>query len=125
MTTNIILTKGIYDLIKDHVRRKKVTKEQEEILTKELKTAKQILRCELSEEIVSVNRSVLIKNTITNEEATFNFVGPKRAKAGKNRHSILNEVGLATVGYKTGDTVKWPTENGEKIFEILKVTSTE
>ena len=44
MTTNIILTTGLYDLIKDHLRRKKVTAEQENILTKELRHAEQILR---------------------------------------------------------------------------------
>ena len=48
MSTNIILTTGTYDLIKDHIRRKKVNKEQEEILTNELKYAQQVLRKDLS-----------------------------------------------------------------------------
>ena len=33
----ILLTTGVYDLIKDHIRRKKATLEEEEVLLKQLK----------------------------------------------------------------------------------------
>lgn len=44
MSEHIIVTTGIYDVIKDQLRRKKVTPEQEIRLANELKTAKQVLR---------------------------------------------------------------------------------
>lgn len=37
MSEQIIVTTGIYDMIKDHVRRKKVTKQEEALLLEELK----------------------------------------------------------------------------------------
>ena len=64
MTTNIILTTGLYDLIKDHLRRKKVTAEQENILTKELRHAEQILRRDLADNIVTVGKKVTIKELL-------------------------------------------------------------
>lgn len=121
MTTNIILTTGLYDLIKDHLRRKKVTAEQEDILTKELRHAEQILRRDLAENIVSVGKKVTIKELNSNEEYQLNFVSPEKAKPKKNRHSILMDEGLATIGYKTGDVIEWPTLAGAKKYEILNV----
>ncbi|MFV0139024.1 GreA/GreB family elongation factor [Empedobacter falsenii] len=121
MTTNIILTTGVYDLIKDHLRRKKVTAEQEDILTQELRHAEQILRRDMADNIVSVGKKVTIKELNSNQEYQLNFVGPEKAKPKKNRHSILMDEGLATVGYKTGDVVEWPTVDGAKKYEILNV----
>ena len=121
MTTNIILTTGVYDLIKDHLRRKKVTAEQEDILTQELRHAEQILRRDMADNIVSVGKKVTIKELNSNQEYQLNFVGPDKAKPKKNRHSILMDEGLATVGYKTSDVVEWPTIDGVKKYEILNV----
>lgn len=107
---NIILTTGIYDLIKDHVRRKKVTVEEEVLLLHELKKATQVLRRDLPEDIVSVNRRVTYKDCTTNEEKTVVFVGPERNKVSKNRISILSDEGIAMVGYKEGNVVEWPAK---------------
>lgn len=121
MSENIILTTGIYDLIKDHLRRRKVTKAQEDILTEELRGAKQVLRKDLPADVVAVNRKVKVVEKTTNEEFEVALVGPKVAKPKKNKYSILSDIGIATVGYKVGDIVKWPTESGEKQYEILEV----
>ena len=118
---NIILTTGIYDLIKDHVRRKKVTVEEEVLLLHELKKATQVLRRDLPEDIVSVNRRVTYKDCTTNEEKTVVFVGPERNKVSKNRISILSDEGIAMVGYKEGNVVEWPAKKGSLKLEILKV----
>lgn len=121
MTTNIILTTGLYDLIKDHLRRKKVTAEQENILTKELRHAEQILRRDLADNIVTVGKKVTIKELNSNQEYQLNFVSPEKAKPKKNRHSILMDEGLATIGYKIGDVIEWAANDGTKKYEILNV----
>ncbi len=121
MTTNIILTTGLYDLIKDHLRRKKVTAEQENILTKELGHAEQILRRDLADNIVTVGKKVTIKELNSNQEYQLSFVSPEKAKPKKNRHSILMDEGLATIGYKIGDVIEWPANDGTKKYEILNV----
>jgi len=121
MSDNIILTTGTYDLIKDHIRRRKVTLKEEEILTNELKTASQVLRRVLPADIVCVNSIVTYKNHITDQEKTVTFVGPKRSKPSKNKISILSDEGIAMVGHKTGTIIEWPAKKGNLKLEILKV----
>lgn len=121
MSQNIILTTGIYDLIKDHVRRKKVTLAEEELLLKELKKASQVLRRDLPLDVVSVNRRITFRNHTSNEEKTVVFVGPKKSKPSKNKISILSDEGIAMVGYRSGQTIEWPSKKGTLNLEILKV----
>lgn len=119
--SQIILTTGIYDLIKDHLRRKKVTVEEETLLFAELKKASQVLRRDLPEDVVSVNRKVTYKDHVNNEEKTVVFVGPEKTKTSKNKISILSDEGIAMVGYKVGKLIEWPSKKGNLKLEILKV----
>lgn len=121
MSQNIILTTGTYDLIKDHVRRKKVTPQEEELLLGQLKKATQVLRKNMPEDIVSINRKITYKDHLNNEEKTILLVGPEKAKTSKNKISILSDEGLAMIGYKVGDLIEWPSQKGNLKLEILKV----
>ena len=125
MTQNIILTTGIYDAIKDHLRRKKVTKNEEVRLTSELRNAVQVRRRELPENVVTVDRKVTVKDHTLNKEEEYIFVGVAQARQKKNKHSILSDMGLATMGYKVGDIVEYPFKDGERRIEILKVENWE
>lgn len=118
---NIILTTGIYDLIKDHIRRRKVTPAEEAVLTSQLKHAEQVLRKDLPEDIVTVDTRVTIKNHSTSEEKTYIFVGPDKAKRKNNTESILSKIGLALVGCKEGDTVNWVLDGAHSEVEVLSV----
>lgn len=121
MTNNIVLTTGVYDLIKDHLRRKKTTIQEEQILVEQLKSSKQILRRELPSDVVTVNCEVKVRNFSTNEEEKYLFVQTNREKIKKGKYSILSPIGLAIVGNKVGDVITWPFEDGEKKIEILGV----
>ena len=121
MSNKIILTTGIYDAIKDHLRRKKVSHNEEVRLASELRNALQVRRRVLPEDVVTVNRKVTIKDLSQNKEEEYIFVGVAEAKPKKNKHSILSDMALATVGYKVGDVIEWPFRDGERRIEILKV----
>ncbi len=121
MSENIILTTGVYDVIKDHLRRKKVTVEEENRLLAELKGAKQVRRRELPADVVTVNRKVSIKDHTLDTEEELIFVGLADAKPRRKKFSILHDMALATVGYKEGDIIEWPFRGGERKIEILKV----
>ena len=121
MSDQIILTTGIYDAIKDHLRRKKVSPNEEVRLASELRNAQQVRRRALPEDVVTVNRKVTIKDLSQNKEEEYIFVGVAEAKPKKNKHSILSDMALATVGYKVGDVIEWPFRDGERRIEILKV----
>jgi len=118
---NIILTTGIYDLIKDYIRRRKVTPAEEAVLTSQLKNAEQVLRKDLPEDIITVDTRVTIKNHNTSEEKTYVFVGPDKAKKKNNTESILSKIGLALVGCKEGDTVNWVLDGAQSEVEVLSV----
>lgn len=121
MTQEITLTTGIYDLIKDHIRRKKATPEEEETLRLQLKNAKQLTRKNLPLDVVTVDAKITVKNLDTDQEEIYTFVAPDKAKKRNNTESILSTMGLALVGCKIGDVVKWNVGEEEKQFEILNV----
>ncbi|MDX1270868.1 GreA/GreB family elongation factor [Bizionia paragorgiae] len=121
MSKNVILTTGIYDMIKDHVRRKKVTKQEEELLLLELKNAEQVYRRDLPEDIVTVNRRVKIKDHTENKEKEYTFVSTTKTNPKKGKLSILCDVAVATIGRQVGDVINWPFKDGERKLEILMV----
>lgn len=121
MTQDILLTTGVYDLIKDHIRRKKTTLKEEEILLLQLKKSKQVTRKSLPLDVVTVDAKVTIKNLQTDQEEIYTFVAPDKAKRRNNTESILSTIGLALVGCKVGDEVSWDFEEGEKKMQILNV----
>lgn len=125
MSEHIIVTTGIYDAIKDTLRRKKVSIGEENRLTEELRKAKQVLRRDLPEDIVTVNRKVTLKDHTLNFEHEYIFVPSTREKLKKNKHSILSDIALAVVGYKVGDIIDWPFRDGERKIEIVKVEAWE
>lgn len=121
MTQEILLTTGVYDLIKDHVRRKKATLKEEEILLLQLKKAKQVTRKNLPLDVVTVDAKVTVKNLETDQEEVYTFVAPDKAKRRNNTESILSTMGLSLVGCKVGDEVNWDFQDGEKKMQILNV----
>ncbi|REC48037.1 GreA/GreB family elongation factor [Chryseobacterium pennipullorum] len=125
MSDQIIVTTGIYDAIKDTLRRKKVSLEEEKRLTAELRKAKQVRRRDLPTDIVTVDRKVTLKDHTLNFEHEYIFVPSIKEKLKKNKHSILSDIALAVVGYRVGDVIEWPFRDGERKIEILKVESWE
>lgn len=121
MSENIVVTTGIYDLIKDQIRRKRVSQAEEEILNNELRTAKQVLRRELPEDVVTVNRKVTIKDHTNNNEESYIFVDSNKERKKKGKYAITSDIAMATVGYKKGDVITWPFRDGERKIEILNV----
>ena len=121
MSKSLILTTGVYDMIKDHVKRKKATPIQEATLLAQLKSAKQVTRKELPEDVVNIDTRATVKYLDNNEEEVFTFVAPDKAKRRNNTESIMSTMGLALVGYQAGDKLTWSFEEGEKEIELLKV----
>ena len=121
MSENIVLTTGIYDLIKEHLRRRKTTLQEEQILLDQLKSARQVLRKELPTDVVTINCEVNVKDVETNEEQKYLLVDASKEKVKKGKYSLLSPIGLAMVGNKIGDVIEWPFEEGTRKLEILSV----
>lgn len=121
MSENITVTTGIYDAIKEQIRRKRVSIPEEKRLAEELKNATQVLRRDLPEDVVTVDRKVTLKDHTNNTETEYLFVPSSKEKIKKNKHSILSDIALSVVGYKVGDVIDWPFRDGDRKIEILKV----
>ena len=67
----IVLSTGMYDLLKEELRRRKLSLYNEHKLALELKNAQQVLSKDIPENIVTVNKSVRLKDVNTGEEFTY------------------------------------------------------
>jgi len=120
--TPIIITRGIYDLLKVFVNKKKLSKHNELKLEQELKYAHQVLRKNLPDKIVDLNKMVKVKEVGSDLESTINLVSPQKARRKHNTVSILSPIGIALLGYEEGAILSWEMPEGIKSYEILEVS---
>ncbi|MEJ2905575.1 GreA/GreB family elongation factor [Pedobacter panaciterrae] len=120
--TPIILSTGIYDLLKDHLRRRKLSRYNEAKLELELKHARQVLRNELPADVVTVDTNVKVKEMELGKEFIYKLVAPAKARRKHNTLSILSPIGVAILGYTKGAIVQWEMPEGIKKYQIEDVT---
>lgn len=122
LDTPVILTTGIYDLLKEHIRRKKLSKANEAALEAQLKKARQVLRKDLPADVVTVDTLVTVKDLETGDTQEYKFVGPDSAKKKNGTVSILSSMGIAMIGYPAGAVIEWEFNEAIKKNQIIKVT---
>ncbi len=118
---SIILSRGIFDLLKDHVKRKKLSKFNELKLENELKYASQVLSKDIPANVVTVNRQVRVIETQSGEEFVYKLVSDGVAKRKNGTLSILSPIGVAIMGYSVGAEVTWEMPTGVKTYRITEV----
>lgn len=122
-SASIILTTGMFDLLKDQIRRKKLSPSNEANLVEQLRNAKQVLRKELPDNVVDINRKVRLADIESGESYIYSFVAPEKAKPKHKTTSILSPIGLALIGYPEGTELSWEMDNGLRQYRIEEVTS--
>jgi len=73
---SIILSTGIYDLLKEQIRRRKLSKFNEAKLERELRSAKQVLRRDLPADVVTADTRVTVKDLESGAETTYKLFMP-------------------------------------------------
>lgn len=121
--TPIILSRGIFDLLKDHIKRKKLSHYNELKLELELRSARQVLRRELPETIVSIDKKVKVRELDSGKEYTYNLVAENKAKRKNNTLSILSPIGVAMLGYEQGAELNWEMPEGIRSYLIVEVSA--
>lgn len=123
MTNPIILSKGIYHLIKNHLRQKNQLSDfNKEKLETEIKSALIMPGKEIPEDVVSINTNVQVRDIETGNEFKFDLVSPDEAKIKINKFSALSDIGLALIGYRVGEEIQWEMPDGLKRFRIENVS---
>ena len=119
--TPIIITRGIYDLLKSFIHQRKLSPHNALKLEEELKTAEQVVRKDMPQNIVDINKKVKVKDLVANEEFEYNLVNPQHARRKNNTLSILSPIGVALLGYAEGAELSWEMPEGVKSYKILAV----
>lgn len=117
----IVLSTGIYDLLKEQIRRRKLSKFNEAKLGQELRNAVQVLRKDLPADVVTVDTQVRVKDLENGEETTYKLVAPARARRKHKTLSILSPIAVAMLGYSRGAEVQWEMEDGLRRYQIVEV----
>lgn len=70
---------------------------------------------------VVFGRTVLLYNIQTDEEVTYQLLGPVESAPEEGRISVTSPIGRALIGAKVGDEISFKTPSGLQEFEILEI----
>lgn len=93
-----------------------------EALEDELARARVIDESDLPPDVVTMNSEVVVVDVDTREELRVRVVFPSAADIERGRISVLAPVGLAVLGSREGDELKWQTPSRIRRFRIERVT---
>lgn len=120
----IKLSKGVYHLIKNHLKQdQKLSEFNKKKLISELKSARVLPSKSIPENVVAINTKVDIRDIDTNQLFSFQLVAPDEAKIKNNRLSVLSPIGLASIGCNVGEEVEWEMPDGLKRYLIENVSN--
>ena len=72
-------------------------------------------------ERVAFGRTVLLYNFQTEEEVTYQLLGPYESDPENGKISVLSPLGKALIGREVGDEVRVRTPGGIQEFEIMEI----
>lgn len=73
-------------------------------------------------DVVTMRSTCRVRFLDTNEEREVTLVYPNEADVSQNKLSILAPVGAALLGLPVGETITWPTLDGERQIQVLSVS---
>jgi len=72
-------------------------------------------------DVITMNSKVSITDMDSGEKKIYSLVYPSTAKIDENKLSILAPLGIALLGYRTGDIIEWRMPSGIKKIKIDEV----
>lgn len=90
-------------------------------LDDELARARVVEQVAIPPDIVTMNSRCVFRFADTGEEREVTLVYPEQADVATGRISVLAPVGAALLGLAEGQTIKWPTPEGERMLELVAV----
>lgn len=70
---------------------------------------------------IGVHSQVLIRDLDTDLEKSFTLVWPSNADIRKGHVSITSPMGVALLGFRQGESIRWKMPGGLKRFQIVQV----
>lgn len=91
-------------------------------LEAELDRARVVPDAEVPDDVVTMNSTVRIRDQRTREVETFTLVYPHEADVLEGRVSVLAPLGLALLGTRAGEVVRWQVPAGVRTLKVQQVT---
>lgn len=76
---------------------------------------------EVSDDVVTMNSTVVLRDLETGERETYTLVFPHEANIAEGRLSVLAPIGTAILGEHVGDDVHWRVPGGWRRLTIEKI----
>lgn len=87
----------------------------------ELERARIVSPDVISNDVVTMNSRVALRDLETGERETFTLVFPNDADIAEGRLSILAPIGTAILGERVGDEIRWRVPDGWRRLKIEEV----
>jgi len=72
-------------------------------------------------DVITMNSKVSITDTDSGEKMTYTLVFPSAANIAENKLSVLAPLGMALLGYRKGDVIKWPVPSGIRKLKVDEI----
>ncbi|KAF0155218.1 MAG: regulator of nucleoside diphosphate kinase [Syntrophaceae bacterium] len=72
-------------------------------------------------DVITMNSKVSITDTDSGEKMTYTLVFPSAANIAENKLSVLAPLGMALLGYRKGDVIKWPVPSGVRKLKVDEI----
>ncbi|MDD4355977.1 MAG: nucleoside diphosphate kinase regulator [Smithellaceae bacterium] len=96
----------------------KANQDNLDLLEKELYRAVLVEPENIPRDVITMNSRVSITDTATGEKMVYTLVFPSGANIADNKLSIMAPLGMALLGYRKGDIVKWTVPSGVKKLKV-------
>lgn len=124
-TNQLILLKDDYILMKSLMHNKYAKAlydhRNTEELDAELKKARLVNIEEFPDDVVRLNSKVRVKKEDENKTIELTLVTPEKADIKERKISIMAPIGMALIGFRKGQKVKWQVPAGKQTFTIVDV----
>jgi regulator of nucleoside diphosphate kinase len=92
-----------------------------EVLEEELDRAVVVDAEQLPADVVTLDSRVQLSDLDSGEKLLFAVVLPSRANADEGRISVLAPLGMAVLGYRSGDVIEWDVPGGRRRLRVTHV----
>ncbi len=75
----------------------------------------------LASDVVTLDSRVVVVDLDSGEETEFTVVVPADADAGKSRISVLDPLGMAILGYRSGQEIEWEVSGRPRRWMVRRV----
>lgn len=92
-----------------------------EELERELFKADVVPSAGIPPDVVTMNSRVSLRDMESGEDLVYTLVFPADADLENGKISVLAPIGTALIGYRVGDTIKWPVPAGTRKLKVKKM----